>query len=124
MPLMPYMYFFMDEDQKLKVLLGKRIRSLRIEKGWTQQELAEKANVSYKFLGEVERGNQNPSIGILIKIIGAFNIELMELFRFSHEISSRTELEKEMLKIIKKSSDEELRQGIMLLKALFPFSQQ
>jgi transcriptional regulator with XRE-family HTH domain len=111
-----------DRDQKLKIMLGKRIRSLRLAKGWTQQELGEKADINYKFLGEVERGKQNPSFGLLAKISDAFNIELIELCRFSHELASRDELEIEITRIIKGSSDDELRQAILLLNALFPFN--
>ena len=36
--------------------LGKRIRFLRESKGLTQEVLGEKAELSYKFVGEVERG--------------------------------------------------------------------
>jgi len=113
-----------DQEQKLKILLGKRIRSLRLSKGWTQQELGEKADISYKFLGEIERGKQNPSFVMLVKIADAFKIELIELCRFTHEISSRNELEKEITRIIENSSDDELRQYVLLLRALFPFDQK
>lgn len=109
-----------DNAQKLRILLGKRIRSLRTANGWTQQELGDKANINYKFIGEIERGNQNPTFGLLVKIADAFKIELMELFRLSHEMSSRKDLEKELNKILKNASEDELRQSLLLLKALFP----
>ena len=57
-----------------KILLGLRIRSLRIAKGWTQQELGSQADINYKFLGEIERGRQNPSFNILIKIAAALRV--------------------------------------------------
>jgi len=38
------------------ILLGRRIRSLRNAKGWSQQELGNEADINYKFLGEIERG--------------------------------------------------------------------
>lgn len=41
--------------------LGKRIRTLRRLKTLTQEELGEKAGLSYKFVGEIERGEVNPS---------------------------------------------------------------
>ena len=120
---MPYILIFMEDlVRKLKILLGKRIRSLRLARGWTQQELGEKADISYKFLGQVERGRQNPSFVVLVKIADAFNIELMEIFRFRHEVSTRDQLENEIKHIINSSSDDELRQYALLLKALFPFN--
>ena len=40
----------MEKSKDAKVLLGRRIRSLRNLKGWTQQKLGEEADVNYKFL--------------------------------------------------------------------------
>lgn len=108
-------------ELSLKLLLGKRIRSLRVARGWTQQNLGEKAGISYKFIGEIERGKQNPSFSILAKISEALNIDLKELFRFSHEILSRKELENEVKRIIKDMTDDELRHIFLLIQAIYPF---
>jgi transcriptional regulator with XRE-family HTH domain len=42
-------------------------------------------NINYKFLGEIERGQQNPSFNVLTKIAEALKVDLPELFRFDHE---------------------------------------
>ena len=47
--------------------LGKKIRSLRREKNLTQQELGDLAHLSYKYVGEIERAEKNPSIGNTLK---------------------------------------------------------
>ena len=72
----------MEKSKDTKALLGSRIRSLRNLKGWTQQQLGEQADVNYKFVGEIERGQQNASFEILVKIAAALGVELPELFRF------------------------------------------
>lgn len=108
-------------ELNLKLLLGKRIRSLRVARGWTQQDLGEKAGISYKFIGEIERGKQNPSFSILAKISDALDIELKELFRFSNEIPTRKELEKEVERILKIMTDDELRHILLLIQAIYPF---
>ena len=63
------------------VLLGRRIRTLRTQKAWTQQELGDQADINYKFLGEIERGQQNPSFGILTKIASALRVRLAGAFQ-------------------------------------------
>jgi transcriptional regulator with XRE-family HTH domain len=103
-----------------KALLGKRIRSLRNMKGWTQQELGSFAQFNYKFIGEMERGLQNPSFNILNKIAGALDVELLELFRFEQEISDRNEIEARIDKILQTLPDESIRQIFMMLLALYP----
>lgn len=102
------------------VLLGRRIRALRNQKGWTQQELGEKADLNYKFLGEIERGQQNPSFGILTKIATALGVDLPELFRFEHEISDRKEIDVRIARILKPLSDQDLRQILLVLSVLYP----
>ena len=57
-----------------KIILGKRLRQSRIQKGYTQQELAKKADIGTVYLGEIERGIKMPSLNIFIKIIEALDI--------------------------------------------------
>lgn len=109
-------------QRKTEVLLGRRIRTLRTIKGWTQQELGNTADVNYKFIGEIERGQQNPSINILAKIASALEVDLLELFRFEHEISNRKEIEKRIIGNLKSIPDQDLRQILLLLRTLYPIS--
>lgn len=107
-------------DENARVLLGRRIRSLRSMKGWTQQELGERADINYKFLGEIERGQQNPSFEILVKIAAALGVKLPELFRFEHAILDRKKIEGQIRQIIKSIPDEDLRQMLSVLQILYP----
>jgi transcriptional regulator with XRE-family HTH domain len=102
------------------VLLGRRVRDLRVQKGWTQQELGEKADINYKFLGEIERGQQNPSFGILVKIATALGVELSEFFRLGHEMSDRKEIETRITNILKSLPDQDLKRTLLVLKVLYP----
>jgi transcriptional regulator with XRE-family HTH domain len=108
------------QKEKEEVLLGRRIRALRAIKGWTQQELGNQADVNYKFIGEIERGQQNPSFNILVKISNALGVEIFELFRFEQETFNRNEIEKRIQSILKKLSDDTLRNILLLLNALYP----
>lgn len=107
-------------QEDVNILLGRRIRSLRNVKGWTQQELGDQANVNYKFIGEIERGQQNPSFNVLAKIATALEVDLPELFRFDHQISDRKEIETRIREILRGIPDDQLRQIHMLLQVLYP----
>lgn len=102
------------------VLLGRRIRSLRTQKGWTQEELGDNADINYKFLGEIERGQQNPSFGILNKIASALKVELPELFRFEHETTDRQEIESRIVRILKDIPDEDLSRIFLIFQVIYP----
>jgi transcriptional regulator with XRE-family HTH domain len=105
---------------KTEALLGRRIRSLRNARGWTQQELGSQADINYKFLGEVERGQQNPSFNILTKIAKALEVELPELFRFEHEILDRRKIEAEIKHFLKTIPEGDLRKILLLFQTLYP----
>lgn len=57
-----------------KASLGKRLREARLNKGYTQQTLAEKANIGEMYISEIERGLKMPSINLFIKLINALDI--------------------------------------------------
>ena len=61
--------------------LGMRIRFLRSEKGWSQEDLALEANINKNYICDLENGRRNPSLIILEKIANAFGITLAELFK-------------------------------------------
>lgn len=66
--------------------LGKRIRTFRKLKALTQEELGEKSGLSYKFVGEIERGEVNPSLDYLVRIANALSVKVGDLFPHEAEI--------------------------------------
>ncbi|AIQ61823.1 HTH-type transcriptional regulator SinR [compost metagenome] len=59
--------------------LGRRIRAFRKLKGYTQQELADRAGISLAVLGAVERGNRRLEDQILDKIAMVLGVGVDEL---------------------------------------------
>ena len=60
--------------------VGLRIRSRRKRAGLSQEKLAERADLSPKYLGEVERGCVNVSLDSLVRICRALAMCLGDLF--------------------------------------------
>lgn len=60
--------------------LGARVRDLRQRRGWTQEDLGERSGLSYKFIGEIERGLGNPTIDSVDQIARAFAMDVSDLF--------------------------------------------
>jgi transcriptional regulator with XRE-family HTH domain len=61
--------------------LGARIRDWRKQRGWTQEDLGERSGLSYKFIGEIERGVGNPTIDSIDQIAKAFAIDVALLLQ-------------------------------------------
>lgn len=56
--------------------IGKRIRRQRIMQEMTQEELAERAEISPSFMGYIERGEKKPSLETIIKISKGLNLSI------------------------------------------------
>lgn len=67
--------------EELKQALGSNVRRLRRRRGWTQEELADRADISAKFVGEIERADVNPSLATLYVLAGAFEVGIRDLFK-------------------------------------------
>jgi transcriptional regulator with XRE-family HTH domain len=60
---------------------GAAIRRLRAERGLTQAQLAEAASVSSTYLGIVERGENVPTLTVILQLATGLDMHPMELFR-------------------------------------------
>jgi len=67
------------KDNEFLRLLGNRIRILRKQKGYTQEQLAAQFDNHGEQIGRIERGELNVSICTLKKIAEGLEIELSEL---------------------------------------------
>lgn len=56
--------------------IGKKIRQIRRKQNLTQEELGEKANLHYSYIGQMERGDKIPSLKTLNRIAKALNVGL------------------------------------------------
>ena len=64
----------------IKKELGKKIKRMRIEKGYTQEHLSELINISQKALSSIETGENFLKAETLDKILKIFDITAEELF--------------------------------------------
>ena len=72
-----------------KVELGAKIREVSKECGYTQEKLAEMADIGTMYLGEIERGEKMPSLKIFIQLIESMNVSADYILR--NELSSGKE---------------------------------
>lgn len=63
-------------------LLGKNIKDRRKKLGFTQQQLADKMNISLNFMGKIEVAFSKPSLDTLIELADALETTVSELTKF------------------------------------------
>lgn len=61
--------------------IGRKVRQERLKLGWTQEELAEKTDMSASFIGQLERGVKVVSIDTLERLSRVFGVKSAEFFR-------------------------------------------
>ncbi len=64
----------------MKMEIGKKIKRLRIEKQLTQEELANRCELSKGFISQLENDLTSPSIATLIDILEILGTNLKEFF--------------------------------------------
>ena len=69
-----------DAKEMIKEQIGKRLRDLRQRKGLTQKGMAKMAGVDYTYIGKIERGEQLPSLNVLIRFAGCLSLPLDRFF--------------------------------------------
>lgn len=90
----------------------ERLKALRLERGFTQEEIALQAEITTSYYGQIERGTANPSVGMLERICSVMEIQLSDIFTCSdtnilgidttlmqilHQLSNKTAEEKTLV---------------------------
>jgi transcriptional regulator with XRE-family HTH domain len=70
----------MENSKELAVLVGSRIRKIRVSRGMSIEKLALECKMSPNFLGHVERGLRSPTIHTLERICDGLQISIAALF--------------------------------------------
>lgn len=104
--------------KEIKTLFGKRMKELRNNMGLSQNELAEKSNISSKYLSRIEMGQHFPSINTLIKLADALNVELKDFFEFAHEATSTGELRESLRDLLSEADEDKLRLLVKVTRAV------
>ncbi len=89
-------------------LFGKRIKELRKQSNYTQEQLSEILGVFQKQIGNIETGTTFTTMNNLEKMADVFGVEIQDLFNFSH-LKSNEEIIEEINLLINQASDDKLR---------------
>lgn len=95
--------------EDIKKLVGDRIRALRKERGYSQERLADKAELHYTHIGSIERGEKNWSIETLVKVANGLNVEISVLFQFPIKATEAKKIKKSLIEEINLASPETIK---------------
>jgi transcriptional regulator with XRE-family HTH domain len=65
----------------IKKKFGKKVKLLRTNKGWSQEQLALNAGLDRTYIPSIEKGERNVSITVIEKIATALGVNIIELLK-------------------------------------------
>ena len=103
------------------VQVGRQIRQIRKAQKISQQELGDRANLNYKYIGGVERGERNPSVESLMKIANGLKVDVGEFFKFEDvgQMSEKGRIYSQIIGLLGNKSTKELKLARRMLTSLF-----
>jgi putative transcriptional regulator len=60
--------------------VNNHLRTLRAERGWSQQELADRLQVSRQSVNAIETGRYDPSLPLAFRIADIFELSIEQIF--------------------------------------------
>ncbi|WP_265032400.1 MULTISPECIES: helix-turn-helix domain-containing protein [unclassified Wolbachia] len=112
-------------EKSLDCEVGEKVKSWRLERGYTQKDLAEKIGVKYWVILQYEKGNRKISIERLYAITEALSISITDLIPVSK--SCLEDEGEEILNLVreyKRINDQELRRMFCLLTKFVQVSEK
>jgi len=101
-----------------KAALGARIKALRKQQGWSQEQLAERVGISTQYVSNIERGKENPTLDLLLRLAEVLRVAPVDIFDFEAEGLDRKAIQAEIRKVIETRDVERLRIALRVLRAI------
>ena len=104
----------------LQKMVGARIRSRRKSKGWTQEQLGDRAQLDFATIGGAERGEKSLSLNSLARVAKALDVDLGWLVRQAEGKTGEPETEElieDMLSEMRELRPTELKHVLELVRA-------
>ena len=89
-----------------KEIIGQKIRQIRIERGFSQEKLSEKIDISPRHMCTIENGNSLPSLETFVKISQILDIDINDFFNLTPRNTDK--LRTEIYELVQTSSIPEL----------------
>ena len=106
----------------IKRAVGKRIKIVRQRDGLTQDQLAEQVGLSPKYISGIERGVENPTMDILLRVAKVLRAELYDLFLFGESEESEKALRKGIDNMLREADGQKLRLYFDAMRKILEFS--
>ena len=101
----------------IKKMIGNRIKELRARKDVTQEQLAEKVEINTKYLSSIERGKENPTLDIFIRVAESLGVDIGDIFK-QLEAEDPSKRRWNIDTLLDQANGEQLKTALKILSAI------
>lgn len=101
--------------------IGSRLRTIRKQRGLTQEKLGELAGVHYSYIGQVERGDKVPSLKTLHKLARALDTDLNYFLEEQETYYAPSDVDKEIGRLVKNRPPAEQQLILEIVKLILNY---
>ena len=101
-----------------KRVVGLRIKNLRRARGYSQEKLAEIIGINPKYLSSIERGEENPTLDLLMRLSLGLKVEMQEIFNVEYEGQPPQNLRRKLQALVGEIKDQDLSRAFRILSVL------
>ena len=95
---------------------GLNLKQLRNARSWSQDKLGEVADLNPKYVGEIERGERNPSLDVIWRLARALDVDTVELVGDELTRLDRADLLLRAQNEMSRKSNEEIRAWLRMAR--------
>lgn len=118
-----YNFSQIEEYEKYKGIMlkvfGANIKNFRLMRNLTQEEVGELAGINPKYLGEIERGEKNPTAIVVYKLSHALKVSVSEILTVGNNLHANNKFIKEIERLCEGKGNKDIRKAIKILEILF-----
>jgi transcriptional regulator with XRE-family HTH domain len=101
----------------VKKAIGLRIKRLRAIRGYSQERLSEIVGISPNYLSNIERGKENPTLDLLIKLSQGLKVGVHEIFMIQLDDEPKA-LRQRLRRLASEIRDPDLKRVLTVLETL------
>ena len=109
-------------EQNLYDILGKTLKEYRLQQGWSQEEMGDKAGFHPSYIGQIERNKKKVSLLTVQKLAHALKVNVSDLLQENFFDTQLSGWENKILKLIHERPDHEQECAYKILKEALPLS--
>lgn len=102
-------------------IIGERLRNRRNKLGWSQEYVAELANLHPTYIGQVERGEKNATLESIEKICLALTFPMDDLFRHIIPTTNSTDIANQCYQLISLQSSKDQKKLLQIITSIIDY---